>query len=253
MSKAATQAAREKIHSLESQVTAAKARVQAELANINVGDANIDAARARQNRTFTQQGFNKVAAPFAGVITERNIDPGMLITAGSENSKQALYRIARIDTVKVLVDVPQYVSSGIKVGQVVAVSLKEFPGRTFSGRVLRTAVALDNTARTLKTEIHIANKDLLLTPGMYADVSISVPRYKKTFLIPANSLITRGQGTQVVLAQGGIIAYRNIQIGDDLGKQVEVVTGLTGSEEVVVNPSDALSLTVQKLPLSTYQ
>ena len=141
MSKASTQAAKDRINSLEAQVIAARAKVSAELANINVGDANIDAAQARQNRTKTQQHFNKVAAPFAGVITERNIDPGMLITAGSENSKQAMYRIARIDTVKVFVDVPQYASSGIRVGQTVDVSLKEFPGRKFTGRVLRTSVA----------------------------------------------------------------------------------------------------------------
>jgi RND family efflux transporter MFP subunit len=240
ISKAATRAAKDNIHALESQVIAAQAKVDAELANIQMSDANIDAAQARQNRTRTQQGFNKVAAPFDGVITERNIDPGMLITAGSENTKQAMYKIARIDTVKVFVDVPQYASSGVKVGQIVAVSLKEFPNRIFHGRVLRTSVALDATARTLKTEIHVPNQDLVLTPGMYADVSFSVPRSSKTLLIPANALVTRGEGTQVVLARNGIIAYRTVQIGNDLGKQVEIIAGLTGRETVVINPSDTL-------------
>jgi len=240
VSKAATQAAKDKVRSLQSQVVAARARVQAEAASVNVGDANIDAARARESRTDTQLAFNKIVAPFAGVVTERNIDPGMLITAGSENSKQALYRIARIDTVKVFVDVPQYAATAVKVGQTVAVTLKEYAGRTFEGRVLRTSVALDNTARTLKTEIHISNKDLLLTPGMYVDVKFDLPRRGKTFLIPTNSLVTRGEGTQIVLADAGKIDYRQVQVGDDLGKQIEIVTGLKGGETVVVNPNDSL-------------
>jgi len=240
ISKAATQAAEDKVRSGQSQVKAARARVLAESASVDVGDANIDAARARANRTNTQQAFNKIAAPFAGVVTERNVDPGMLITAGSENSKQALYRIARIDTVKVFVDVPQYAANAVKVGQTVAVTLKEYAGRTFEGKILRTSVALDSTARTLKTEIHISNQDLLLTPGMYVDVKFDLPRRGKTFLIPTNALVTRGEGTQLVVANAGKIEYRAVQVGDDLGKQIEIVTGLEGNEKVVVNPSDAL-------------
>jgi RND family efflux transporter MFP subunit len=241
ISKAATQAAEDNIRSLQSQVVAARARVNAELANINMSDANIDAAQARQHRTETEQHFNRVTAPFAGVITERNIDPGQLITSGSENTKQVLYRIARIDTVKVFVEVPQYTSSGIREGQSVTVSLKEFPKRTFVGHVLRTSVALDANARTLKTEIHIPNKDLTLTPGMYADVSFSIPRSSKTFLIPTNALIAGAEGTQVAVAgRDGIISYRKVQVGDDLGKQLEIVAGLNGNENIVVNPSDTL-------------
>ncbi|MBU6450464.1 MAG: efflux RND transporter periplasmic adaptor subunit [Cyanobacteria bacterium REEB67] len=240
MSIAATQAAEDRVRSLQSQVIAARARVHAELANLNMGDANIDAAQARQNRTKTQQAFNKVTAPFTGVITERNIDAGTLITGGSENSKTSLYRIARIDTVKVFVEVPQYASSSIRVGQTVQVALKEFPGRVFSGKILRTSVALDAAARTLKTEIHIPNPDLTLTPGMYADVSFALPRNTRTFIIPANALVTRGDGPQVVLAVNNTIEYRPVQLGDDFGKEIEVVAGLKGNDQVVVNPSDAL-------------
>lgn len=248
ISKAETQAARDKIRSLQSQVVAARARVEAEAANLNVSDANIDAARARENRTGTQQAFNKIVAPFAGVITERNIDSGMLITAGSENSKQALYRVARVDTVKVFVDVPQYASSEIRVGQKVGVTLKEFPGRTFDGQVQRTSVALDSTARTLKTEIHIANKDLLLSPGMYVEAHFNLPRSGRAYLVPTNAVLTRADGPQVLVAQAspnepatvGKIDYRQVQLGDDLGRQIEIVAGLKSGERVVVNPSDAL-------------
>ena len=240
MSMAATQAAKDRIRSLQSQIIAARARVDAEVANLDVGDANIEAAQARQNRTKTQQNFKNVTAPFAGVITERNIDNGMLITGGSENSKQSLYRIARIDTVKVFVEVPQYAANGIKVGQNVSVVLKEFPGRTFIGKVLRTSVALDASARTLKTEIHIPNPDLTLTPGMYADVSFAVPRTTRTYMIPTNALVTRGDGPQVVLASNNAIEYRSVKLGDDFGKEVEILNGLKGNEEIVINPSDAL-------------
>jgi RND family efflux transporter MFP subunit len=239
-SHASTQAAEDKVRSAQSQIIAAKARLNASMADINVSDANIDAARARQDRSNTESGFNKVVAPFAGVITERNIDPGMLISSGSDTSKSALYRLARIDTVKVFVDVPQYASSAIKVGQSVKVSLKEFPGRTFTGKIARTSVALDATARTLRTEIHIANADLALAPGMYADVMFTLPRPGHTFLIPANSLITRAEGPQVIIAQGNSVAFRKVQPGDDLGKQVEIVGGVNGDDNVVVNPSDAL-------------
>jgi RND family efflux transporter MFP subunit len=248
--KAATTAGEERVRSAESQVAAAKTRVTAELASIKMSDANIDAARARQNISSTQQNFNKVAAPFTGIITERNIDQGTLITSGSQTSNTVLYRLARIDTVKVFVDVPQYASSAVKVGQQVSVTLKEFPGKTFVGKIERTSVALDSNARTLKTEIHIPNSDLRLVPGMYADVNFSVPRPAHTFLIPANALMTRAEGPQVLIASGDSVRYRNVQIGDDLGKQVEVVSGLLGSETVVVNPKDSLhdgtKVTVEK-------
>jgi hypothetical protein len=104
-----------------------------------------------------------------------------LITSGSENSKLPLFRVARIDTAKVFIDVPQYAARGIYVGQDVTVTLKEFPGRTFIGKVVRTSFALDATARTLRTEIHIPNSDLTLVPGMYADVNFSVIRPRETF------------------------------------------------------------------------
>jgi RND family efflux transporter MFP subunit len=239
-SQALTIAAEENIHSAESQVAAAKERVNAELANLNMSVANIDAARARQGISSTQQGFNKIVAPFSGVITERSIDRGTLITSGSEDSKLPLFKLARIDVVKVFVDVPQYASSNIKIGQQVKVNLKEFPGKTFLGKIERTSFALDANARTLKTEIHIPNPDSILAPGMYADVTFSIPRPAHIFLIPTNALLTKAEGPQVVIASGDTIQYRKVQVGDDLGKEVEIVSGLSGSEDVVMNPKDSL-------------
>ncbi len=239
-SKALRVAAEESVRSAESQVVAAQERVNAELANLNMSDANIDAARARQGRSTTEQGFSKIVAPFAGVITERNIDQGTLISSGSEDSKTPLFRLARIDTVKVFVDVPQYASSDIKLGQQVSISLKELPGKTFLGKIERTSVALDANARTLKTEIHVPNNDFRLAPGMYADVNFTVPRTTHTFLVPTNALLTKAEGPQVVVVSGYTVHYRKVQVGDDLGKDVEIVSGLSGIEDVVLNPKDSL-------------
>ncbi len=237
---AATKAAEDGVHSAESQVVACEALLKAQLANLAVSDSNIHAAVARQALTASEQRYQKVLAPFAGVITERNIDPGTLITSGSDNSRTSLYRLAKIDEVKVYVDVPQYAATGIRVGQPVEVLLKEYPGKTFLGRVTRTSVALNASARTLRTEIHVPNKNMLLVPGMYADVNFYVDRPAHAFLIPTNALLTRAEGPQVLVATNNSVRYRSVQIGDDLGKQVEVVSGLSSTDAVVINPSDSL-------------
>jgi RND family efflux transporter MFP subunit len=242
MARASKQAGLDRIAGAESEVVAARARLRAEQANVNVSSANIVAAQARANRSTSEKSFQNVVSPFAGVITERNVDQGSLVTSGSDSSRLPLYKLARIDTAKVYVDVPQYSAQGIRVGQPVNVFLKEFPGKTFTGTVARTSVALDATARTLRTEIHIANKELLLVPGMYADVTFSVPRPSEVVLIPANALVMRAEGPQVVtLTKNNHVHYRAVRLGEDLGKQVEIVAGLPKNEMVVVNPMDTLT------------
>jgi len=240
--RASKQAGIDRLSGAEQEVVAAKARLKAEQANVDVSAANIVAAQARANRSASEKGFQNVTSPFAGVITERNIDQGALVTSGSDSSRQPLYKLARIDTAKVYVDVPQYSAKGIRVGQPVKVFLKEFPGKTFTGTVARTSVALDATARTLRTEIHIANRDLLLVPGMYADVTFSVPRSSEVALVPSNALIMRGEGPQVItLTKNNRVHYRPVQLGEDLGKQIEVIAGLPKDSLVVVNPMDTLA------------
>jgi RND family efflux transporter MFP subunit len=238
---ASTSAAEERVNAARSEVIAARARLKAEEANISASSANIAAATAHAQRSTSEKSFQNVISPFAGVITERNIDQGTLISSGSDNSRMPMFRVARIDVVKVFVDVPQYAARGIHVGQTVDVSLKEFPGKTFAGKVVRTSVAMDPNARTLKTEIHIANANLALAPGMYADVNFKIARPDNVFLIPANSLIVRAEGTQVAtLDSAKKIHYNKVQLGEDLGKEVEIVGGLRRSDEVIVNPSDTL-------------
>ena len=213
---------------LQSEVIAAQARLKAEEANVNANLANIAAATAHANRSSTERSFQNITSPFAGVITQRNIDQGALITSGSENSKLPLFRVARIDTAKVYVDVPQYASRGIHVGQEVSVYIERISRqKLLLEKVARTSVALDSTARTLRTEIHIPNSSLALVPGMYADVNFSIARPSTTVLIPANSLIVRSEGTDVITVKGGkTIHFNRVKLGDDLGKEVEVLAGL---------------------------
>jgi RND family efflux transporter MFP subunit len=240
-SKAAIDAAREHVNSAQSAVVSAKARLRAEDANVSVASANFESAVARANRSTSEKSFQNVMSPFAGVITERTVDQGNLVTSGSDTSRTPLYKLARIDVVRVYADVPQYASSEIKVGQTVQIALKEFPDRTFSGKVARTSVALDPKARTLRVEIHVPNKDLVLAPGMYADINFSIPRYNKMYLIPANSLIARAEGPQVITVKDGKVSYREVKLGADLGSQIEVVSGLSNQDVIVLNPADTLT------------
>lgn len=239
---AARQAAFDRVRAAKSAVVAARAKLRAEDATVNLNTANIAASQARANRSLTEKSFQNVISPFAGVVTERNADTGMLVTSGSENSKTSLYKIARLDTVKVFIDVPQYAAVGIRSGQPVNVQLKEFPGRIFHGKVARTSVALDPTARTLRTEIHIDNRDLALAPGMYADVNIAVPTSLKAFLIPANALVSGSAGQRVaIVSKEKTIHFNQVGLGHDLGNDIEVMTGLNGGETIVVNPPDTLT------------
>jgi RND family efflux transporter MFP subunit len=234
-------AAEERIRATASQITAAQANVTAQIANVKVSDANIESARAREGRTTSEKSFQKVLSPFAGVVTERNIEEGALVTSGSDSSRQPLYRIARIDVVKVFVDVPQYAISGIKVGVPVKVDVKEFPSRTFEGKVARTSVALDPATRTLRTEIHISNKDRALAPGMYADAQFEIARGERPILIPTSAVLAGADGPHVILVdQKNRIRHQNVSLGDDLGKDIEIVKGLKQGEIIVVNPQDSL-------------
>lgn len=238
--KAGTLAAQERVKAAISQVVASRAQITAQKANIAASQANVDAAKSRARNQNTQKRFQEVRAPFDGVITERNIDQGSLISSGSDNSRTSLFKLARIDTLKVYIDAPQFVSNGISVGQHVNVTLKEFPGQTFEGTVARTSVALDSFARTLKVEVHIPNAQLKLAPGMYADVAFTSKRPANTYEIPVSALISRGEGEQVAVLRNGSVHYEKVQTGDDLGKSVEVITGLNGTESIINNPSDAM-------------
>jgi RND family efflux transporter MFP subunit len=231
---ATTAAARANLDAMQANVVALEASVSAASANVAANEANVQ-------RLVALQSFQKVEAPFAGIITARGIDRGALITAGSGNGASPLFRIARVDSLRIFVNVPQTFVRSIAPGQPVQILVPEYPQRAFTGKVASTAGALDATSRTLLTEVRLPNADLALMPGMYAQVRFSVVPADPVWVVPATALIARAGGSQVVsVAADGTVHYLAVHLGRDLGQTVEILSGLGGQERLVVNPPDGL-------------
>ncbi|HEY7307762.1 MAG TPA: efflux RND transporter periplasmic adaptor subunit [Gemmataceae bacterium] len=212
----------------------ATATVHATEATIKVNEADI-------LRLSTLQSFEKVVAPFAGVITVRNVDPGDLITADSPSTSRQMFRLMRTDILRVFVDVPQVFATEVKVGQYAVVYRREEPDRLFTGTVTRTADALDPNTRTLRTEVQVPNPVNVLRPGMYLQVKFTFNREASPILIPAAAVVTRGDGPKVgVLDEQQKVHYQPVQLGRDYGAEIEVVAGLKDGDTVVVHPGDDL-------------
>ena len=170
-----------------------------------------------------------------------NVDVGALITAGSSTSTLELFRMGRIDTLRIYVNVPQPFVPSLQPGQIAQRLVQEFPQWTFTGTVVRTANALDPASRTLLTEVQVSNGDGTLLPGMYAQVKFAITRGDSPWLIPANTLVIRADGSQVVtVGAGHKVHYQKVDIGRDYGSEVEIVCGLSGAESLMTNPTDAL-------------
>jgi RND family efflux transporter MFP subunit len=207
-------------------------------ANKAIVDA--DAANVRQFSALV--AYQKVYAPFDGVITARNTDIGDLINAGSSTvAKTDLFHIAQAGTLRVYVSVPQEYWRGIKPGQTGAdIVLAEFPGKKFPGKVVRTAEAINGITRTLLTEIDLPNPGNELLTGSYAEVHLQVPSLTPTMLVPANALIFRGTSLQVGVVRNNKVVLTDLTPGHDLGSEIEVVAGLNAGDQVIVNPPDSL-------------
>ena len=200
-----------------------------------------EAAKANYEQLQRLQGFQKIVAPFAGIITARNIDNGDLVSAGTSGQPAPLFRIAQTDVLRIYVDVPQTHSRLIKSGQTAAVSVREIPNRTFDAKVVRTARAIDPASRTLRTELQIPNADGELLPGMYAEVKFTLPQDGHTLIVPGNAVMIRSDGPKVLVVDAkNTIRSRPVKLGRDLGEKVEIVSGLNPDESLVANPTDAL-------------
>lgn len=240
--------AQQDVDERQSQYDAAQANTDAAQANIGALEANVVAARANVaaneanvRQLAALQSFQKVTAPYAGIITARTVDRGALITAGSSSTSVPLFRMAQIDTLRIFVNVPQTFVRSIAPGQEAKIVLREFPGRVFAGKVSRDASALDPTSRTLRTEVLVPNTDLALKPGMYAQVRFSVVGVDPPFLIPATALLIRAEGPQVAIVRDDHTAhFQKVELGRDLGATVEVTSGLKGDERLIVNVPDGL-------------
>ena len=194
---------------------------------VDAGQATVNADEANVRRLLELQSFQKVYAPFDGVITVRNVDPGSLITAGSTTGTTELFSLAQVDVLRIFVFVPQSYAPDIKVGQTADVSVRELPGRVFQGTVARTAGAIDATSRTLLTEVHVPNPDGLLLSGSYATVRFKVQRPNPSLLVPQSALLIDASGVRVAVVNAdGTLHYRPVQIGRDFGNDVEVLSGV---------------------------
>ena len=203
--------------------------------------ANLAAADANVRRLEQLEGFKKVYAPFSGVLTRRNVDPGALINAGAQASGRELFDIARVDPLRVYTSVPQAYAPSIKVGSNTYVTLQEFPGQKFSAKIARTAEAIDTNTRTLLTEVDVPNKDGRLLPGSFGEVHFAIGSNVNKVTVPVNAMLFRAQGAQVaVVGPDKKVQLRPINIGKDYGTTLEVLDGVTVNDLVIVNPPDSL-------------
>jgi len=203
--------------------------------------ANLAAADANMQRLRQTEGFKRVLAPFAGVITRRNVDVGDLIDAGGGGGGRALFMLAQTDPLRVYINVPQAYAQLIKAGQPVVVTQAELRGQSFKGEVARTSGAIDTTTRMMQVEVSLPNKDGTLLPGAYVQVSLPLAA-SQSLTIPANALIFRAEGTRVAVVDGqGRVHLRTVQLGRNYGETVEVLDGLGATDRLVLNPSDSLA------------
>ncbi len=218
--------------------------------------SSVGSAAANLQRLTEMENFTRVTAPFTGVVTARNVDLGSLITAAGASSASvagndlngqqgagSMFRIAETDTVRAYISVPENYAPSMSDGLQALVDVREIPGRTFHGKIVRTSHAIDVASRTLLTEIDIANPGFALLPGMYAQVRVKFPHSTPSLIIPAAALVIRAAGTQVITVdrpaadQTAIIHFRTVQVGRDYGARMEIPSGLTEGETIVTNPN----------------
>jgi RND family efflux transporter MFP subunit len=201
--------------------------------------ADVQAQEANVQRLKELANFKKLVAPFPGIITIRTVDAGTLITAGSSRE---IFRLARTDPLRVYVSLPQAYSQMVQTNDEAVLTFSELPGQNFTGKVDRTAGAIDPISRTLLTEILVSNHDGKLLPGAHAMVRVNLATGVNPVVVPVNTLLFRNeQGVQVgVVDSNGIVRLANVTMGRDYGTTVEIVHGLSEADNLIINPSDSL-------------
>jgi RND family efflux transporter MFP subunit len=206
--------------------------------SLEARETAVASSQANVSRLEQLHAFGKIEAPFAGVITARNVDIGALIDSGS-NAKE-LFHVAAVDRLRVFVNVPEVYSRVAMPGLTVDLTLTEFPGRRFTAKLTRTAQSIDVASRTLLTEVDVDNPKGELLPGSYAQVHFKLPTEASTFTLPVNALIFGAEGLRIATIKDGRVAFGPITLGRDYGNSVEVVAGLSGNEQVIINAPDSL-------------
>ena len=203
--------------------------------------AIVQSSQANLRRLEQLVSFDKIYAPFDGVITARNTDIGQLIDSGSSGGPRAeLFHIVNPNPLRVYVNVPEAYSRLTRPGLKADLILAEYPGRRFEGTLVRTADAIDQASRTLLVEIQVNNPTGELLSGAYAEMHLKLPGNISSFTIPVNTLIFRSEGLRVAVVNDGRADLLPITLGRDYGSEVEVLTGLTGGENLIVNPPDSI-------------
>ena len=199
----------------------------------------VNSAKANVRRLEQLHGFGQVTAPFDGVVTARNTDVGALIDSGS-NAKE-LFHVAAVHRLRVFVNVPEIYSRAALPGMKAELTLTEFPGRSFSGTLARTAQSIDTASRTLLTEIDVDNPKGELLAGSYAEVHLKLPSAQSTYKLPINAIIFRTEGVRVaVVGPDGKVALQPVTLGRDYGDSLEVVSGISGKERIILNAPDSI-------------
>jgi RND family efflux transporter MFP subunit len=202
--------------------------------------ANLAAANANVQRLKQLESFKRIVAPFAGVVTQRNVDVGDLIDAGSGASR-ALFAMAQSDPLRVYVQLPQAYAQNVKQGQDVIVTQAELPGQQFHGSIAHISGAIDVPTRSLQIEVRLPNPDSKLRPGAYVQVSLPAA-VRAPLLVPGNALLFRSEGPRVaVVDQNGNVNLRKIVIAQDLGQSLEIESGIESSDKIIINPSDSIA------------
>ena len=226
----------------QAQYDAQTANVQALEKAVNAAQSTVSSEEANLARLKELQGYKVVKAPFDGVITARNTDVGALVNAGNGGPAQELFHMASTATLRVFVKLPQVYSRSAVPGVTAELVLSEFPGRRFAGKLVRTSEAIDPATRTLLTEVDVDNRSGTLLPGAYAAVHLKLPAAAPALILPVTALLFRSEGLQVgVVSPQGRVDLVSVILGKDFGTEVEVVSGISGNDRVIVNPPDSLT------------
>jgi RND family efflux transporter MFP subunit len=218
-----------------------KLNVDQAVSNLAALQATYNSNAANVQRLEDMQSFQKIYAPFAGVVTARNTDVGALISAGTANvAAKELFHVSAIETLRVYVAVPEIFSRAARPGATASLTLEEFPGRLFHGTLVRNANAIDPASRTLLAEVDVDNPDGQLLLGAYVRVRLELSNESPSVTIPANALLFRREGLRVGVVRNDTAELVPVTIGRDYGSTVEIVSGLQSTDAVIVDPSDSL-------------
>jgi RND family efflux transporter MFP subunit len=241
-SEALAKSSAERWQSLRQKDAVTQQELDERLSAYKQAQADLAAAEANVLRLRSLQGFNRVTAPFDGVLTRRNVDVGDLINAGNGGAGQALFSLAQVDPLRLYIYVPQVYANQIKIGDTVRVSLAERASEHYQGSIARTARAIDPTTRTLQVEIRVPNPGGELFSGAYVQAELPIKGDRAATVVPTNVLLFRPDGPRVaVVDQSGRVRLVLVKLGTDYGTSVEVLAGLDATDRIIVNPADSLA------------